>query len=65
MHTIPAAAARSADPAQAKFEFDGATYSLASMLEANEDDADLCDWLRNAAVGDVFPAIAGACTRVS
>lgn len=35
---------------------DGATYTLAQMLEANADDADLCDWLRTAKPGDVFPA---------
>lgn len=29
-------------------------FPLDSMLSANRDDVELCDWLRDAEVGDVF-----------
>lgn len=38
----------------ATFKFDGETYSLASMLEANAHDTELCEWLKSASVGDRF-----------
>ena len=41
------------------FEFDGQTYTLASMLEVNMDDEELCDWLRRAQPSWYFPAIGG------
>jgi len=31
------------------------SYSTDDMLCANESDADLCDWLRTARPGDLFP----------
>lgn len=43
----------------AAFAFDGANYSLDSMLAANADDEDLCAWLVSAKPGDKFPSIAG------
>lgn len=39
------------------FTVDGVAYTLAEMLDANQDDADLCAWLLNARAGDRFPAI--------
>ena len=39
------------------FVVDGTSYTLAEMLSANADDADLCAWLVNARAGDRFPAI--------
>jgi hypothetical protein len=43
------------------FRFDGATYSLQSMLDANSDDTGLCEWLQHTAkVGENF----NGCTRV-
>lgn len=36
------------------FTFDGATYTLASMLEANAHDTEFCDWARTARPGDRF-----------
>lgn len=42
------------------FRFDGATYSLQSMLDANNDDTGLCEWLHTAEVGEAF----NGCTRV-
>ena len=44
------------------FSFDGGTYTLESMLEANAHDEDLCYWLVRAEVGDTYD---GDCTRVS
>ena len=44
-----------------QFEFDGATYYLDEMLASNEHDTELCEWLKAAAVGDVFPAIGFLC----
>lgn len=38
------------------FVVDGAGYTLAEMLAASADDADLCAWLINAKPGDHFPA---------
>jgi hypothetical protein len=38
------------------FVVDGTSYTLAEMLDANKDDADLCAWLLNARAGDRFPA---------
>lgn len=32
----------------------GRTFTLKQMLKANEDDLDVCDWLRSAKVGDVW-----------
>ena len=37
------------------FVVDGTSYTLAEMLAANKDDADLCAWLCEARVGDRFP----------
>lgn len=37
-----------------EFEVGGARYSLESMLEANGDDPEVCEWLRSAAAGDVY-----------
>ena len=50
--------------AKAVFSVDGECYSLADMLDANRDDADLCEWACSASVGDRFPAFV-ACQRVS
>lgn len=30
-------------------------FTLQSMLEANADDTEFCEWLRNAKVGDEYP----------
>lgn len=38
------------------FVVDGAGYTLAEMLAANQGDAELCAWLINARPGDHFPA---------
>ena len=38
-------------------------YSLSEMLAANRDDAELCEWVRRAQPGDVFPAHAD-CRRI-
>ena len=46
------------------FEVEGELYDLNQMLEANRDDATLCEWLRRAEVGDRFLAI-NSCVRVS
>ncbi len=43
-------------PDTPRFVVDGAAYSLAEMLSANRDDAELCEWARRAQPGDVFPA---------
>jgi hypothetical protein len=40
------------------YAVDGAEYSQASMLSANADDADLCEWLGQAEIGESFAAIA-------
>lgn len=37
-----------------RFRFDGAIYTLESMLLVNNDDPALCDWLRVATVGECF-----------
>lgn len=46
------------------FSFDGKPFTLADMLAANSDDAELCEWLRVAQVGDTFPAFVW-CTRIA
>lgn len=38
------------------FKCDDFAYSLASMLDANQDDEQICEWLRGAKVGDEFLA---------
>lgn len=43
------------------FEFDGAVYSLESMLEANAHDEEFCAWAVSARVGDAFEG----CERVA
>jgi hypothetical protein len=43
---------------EAAFIVDGAEpVSLADMLAANADDAELCEWARGAKPGDTFPAL--------
>lgn len=42
------------------FTFDGKTYSLAQMLEANRDDPDVCAWFLACPVGAEF----NGCIRV-
>ena len=42
------------DPVAVQFEIGGKRYSLAQMLEANDVDAECCEWLRSAKPGDVF-----------
>ncbi len=37
------------------FTVDGIEYTLAQMIAANEDDSELCEWLRSARPGDYFP----------
>jgi hypothetical protein len=49
---------------QPAFSVDGMAYSLASMLEANRDDADICAWLRSARIGDEFQAGGGAAPEI-
>lgn len=38
----------------AVFEIWGAEYSLALMLDANQDDPDFCEWAKSAKVGDWY-----------
>jgi hypothetical protein len=42
----------------------GSTHTLVSMLEANADDPDCCDWLNTAQCGDVLHDGEG-CVRVA
>lgn len=37
------------------FVVDGRAYTAEQMLKANADDPDLCDWIRGAKPGDLFP----------
>lgn len=53
-----------AEQAQAVFTVDGGRYTLSQMVDANRDDAALCEWVCTASVGDRFPAFV-ACERVS
>lgn len=51
-----AAAQLAGEPTKsAGFLFDGEEYSLSAMLLANDDDTDVCNWLRTANIGDVYP----------
>jgi hypothetical protein len=38
----------------------GDRYTLAEMLEANQDDTGICSWLQRAAVGESFQVGGGA-----
>jgi hypothetical protein len=60
---MPALCTASATPT-AYFSVDGFGYNLASMLEANRDDADICAWLREAKIGDEFQAGGGAAPEI-
>lgn len=51
------------NPASAQFVCDGASYTLAQMLVANADDAQVCAWLRHADVGDAYPDLHAADLR--
>jgi hypothetical protein len=46
------------------FEVEGEVFDLSSMLQANADDEEFCEWLYTASIGDVFPAIV-ECRRVA
>lgn len=46
-----------------QFLVDGAIYTEAQMLDANQDDDELRAWIERAEVGDAFPAIV-SCERV-
>jgi hypothetical protein len=50
-----------APSASMMFEFDGAQYSLDSMLVSNSHDESLCTWLRTAPIGETYCG----CARVS
>ncbi len=47
--------------AEPRFEFDGSEGSLTEYLAANADDEPLCEWLRQAVVGESF----AGCTRIA
>jgi hypothetical protein len=48
---------------QATFKCDDFAYSLASMLDANQDDAEVCEWLNGAKIGDEITFGGGAMTQ--
>jgi len=45
---------------QPQFKVDDFAYSLASMLDANQDDEELCKWLRQAQIGQQLEVGGGA-----
>ena len=63
MSTIPATKPP-ACYAPKMFRVNGSDYSAFSMLADNEDDEALCEWIKTAQVGDVFPD-GETCVRIA